>query len=114
VGPWETPRRPPELSKDADECLRAKAVARRDGLELLLIVSMKEAVVVKRVRGVSPGVIAVLPGEAGRVKRRIAQGLAGAGVLALDAAGRVWQWVRGRGPVEGGEQRSSLYRLIVL
>ena len=78
------------------------------------LVSMKEAVVVKRVRGVSPGVIAVLPGEAGRVKRRIAQGLAGAGVLALDAAGRVWQWVRGRGPVEGGEQRSSLYRLIVL
>ena len=75
---------------------------------------MKEAVVVKGVRGVSPKVIAVLPGEAGRVKRRIAQGLAGAGVLALDAAGRVWQWVRGRGPVEGGEQRSSLYRLFVL
>ena len=42
MGPWETPRRPPELSKDADECLRAKAVARRDGLELLLIVSMKK------------------------------------------------------------------------
>ena len=75
---------------------------------------MKEAVVVKGVWGVSPKVIAVLPGEAGRVKRVAGQGLAGAGVLALDAAGRVWQWVRGRGRVEGGEQRSSLYRLIVL
>jgi hypothetical protein len=32
---------------------------------------MKEAVVVKRVWGVSPEVIAVLPGEAGRVKRRV-------------------------------------------
>ena len=73
---------------------------------------MKEAVVVKRVRGVSPKVIAVLPGEAGRVKRRVAQGLARAGVLALDAAGRVWHWVRGRGRAVGGEQRSSLYRLI--
>ncbi len=60
----------------------------------------------------SPGVIAVLPGEAGRVKRRVAQGLAGARVLALDAAGRVWQWVRVRVRVGGGEQRSSLYRLI--
>jgi hypothetical protein len=38
---------------------------------------MKEAVVVKGVRGVSPGMIAVLPGEAGRVKRRFAQGLTG-------------------------------------
>ena len=55
------------------------------------IVSMKEAVVVKRVRGVSPKVIAVLPGEAGWVKRRVGQGRASAGVLALDAAGRVWQ-----------------------
>jgi len=62
---------------------------------------------------VSPGLIAVLPGEAGRVKRRVWQELSGAGVLALDAAGRVWQWVRGRGRVGGGEQRSSLYRLIV-
>ena len=45
----------------------------------------------------SPGLIAVLPGEAGRVKRRVGQELSGAGVLALDAAGRVWQWVRGAG-----------------
>jgi hypothetical protein len=52
-----------------------------------------------------------LPGEAGRVKRRFAQGLAGAGVPALDAAGRVWQPVRVRERVVGGEQRSSLYRL---
>jgi hypothetical protein len=73
---------------------------------------MKEAVVVKGVWGVSPDVIAVLPGEAGRVKRRVAQGLLGAGVLALDAAGRVWQRVRVRGRVSGGERRSSLYRLI--
>jgi len=56
---------------------------------------MKEAVVVKRVRGVSPKVIAVLPGEAGRVKRRVGQGLSRAGVLALDAAGRVWQMAQG-------------------
>jgi len=62
---------------------------------------------------VSPGLIAVFPGEAGRVKRRVGQELSGAEVLALDAAGRVWQWVRGRGRVGGGEQRSSLYRLIV-
>jgi len=75
---------------------------------------MKEAVVVKGVRGVSPKVIAVLPGEAGRVKRRVAQGFVCAGVLALDASGRVWHRVRGRGRVSGGEQRSSLYRLIVL
>ena len=75
---------------------------------------MKEAAGVKGVWGVSPEVIAVLPGEAGRVKRRVGQELSGAGVLALDAAGRVWQWVRGRGRVGGGEQRSSLYRLIVL
>ena len=75
------------------------------------IVSMKEAGVVKGVWGVSPEVIAVLSGEAGWVKRRFAQGLAGAGVLALDAACRVWQWVRVRGRVGGGEQRSSLYRL---
>jgi hypothetical protein len=61
---------------------------------------------------VSPGVIAVLPGEAGRVKRRVGQGPAGAEVVALDAAGRVWQRVRVRGRVGGGEQRSSLYRLI--
>jgi hypothetical protein len=73
---------------------------------------MKEAVGVKGVWGVSPEVIAVLPGEAGRVKRRVAQGLSDAGVLALDAARRVWQLVRGRGRVGGGEQRSSLYRLI--
>ncbi len=73
---------------------------------------MKEAGVVKGVWGVSPEVIAVLPGEVGRVKRRVGQGLAGARVVALDAAGRVWQWVRVRGLVEGGEQRSSLYRLI--
>jgi len=72
---------------------------------------MKEAVVVKGVWGVSPKVIAVLPGEAGRVERRVAQGLAGAGVLALDAAGRVWHWFRVRGRVGDGEQRSSLYRL---
>ncbi len=72
---------------------------------------MKEAVVVKGVRGVSPEVIAVLPGEAGRVKRRFAQGLASAGVLALDATRRVWHPVRVRGRVGGGEQRSSLYRL---
>jgi hypothetical protein len=56
---------------------------------------MKEAVVVKGVWGVGSGLIVVLPGEAGRVKRRVGQGLAGAGVVALDAAGRVWQWVRG-------------------
>jgi hypothetical protein len=73
---------------------------------------MKEAVVVKGGWGVSPGVIAVLPGEAGRVKRRVGQGLAGARVVALDAAGRVWHWVTGRGRVGSGEQRSSLYRLI--
>ncbi len=79
---------------------------------LLGNVSMKEAGVVKGVWGVSPEVIAVLPGEVGRVKRRVGQGLAGARVVALDAAGRVWQWVRVRGLVEGGEQRSSLYRLI--
>jgi hypothetical protein len=36
-------------------------------------------------------VIALLPGEAGRVKRLVGQGLAGAGVLALDATRRVWQ-----------------------
>jgi hypothetical protein len=72
---------------------------------------MKEAVVVKGVRGVSPGMIAVLPGEAGRVKRRVGQGLVGAGVLALDAAGRVSHRFRGRGRAGGGEQRSSLYRL---
>jgi len=72
---------------------------------------MKEAVVVKGVWGVSPKVIAVLPGEAGRVKRLLGQGFAVAGVLALDAAGRVWQAVRVRGRVVGGEQRSSLYRL---
>jgi len=52
---------------------------------------MKEAVGVKRVRGVSPEVIAVLPGE---------------------ATGRVGHLVRVRGRVVGGEQRSSLYRLI--
>ena len=35
----------------------------------LVLVSMKETVVVKGVWGVSPEVIAGLPGEAGRVKR---------------------------------------------
>jgi hypothetical protein len=35
---------------------------------------MKETVVVKGVWGVSPKVIAVLPGEARRVKRHFAQG----------------------------------------
>jgi hypothetical protein len=44
---------------------------------------MKEAVVVNGVWGVSPEVIAVLPGEAGRVKRRVAQGLVGAGCWRL-------------------------------
>jgi hypothetical protein len=73
---------------------------------------MKEAGVVKGVWGVSPGVRAGLPGAAGWVKRRFARGFAGAGVLALDAAGRVWHSVRVRGRVGGGEQRSSLYRLI--
>jgi hypothetical protein len=63
---------------------------------------------------VSPKVIAVLPGEAGRVKRRVAQEVASAGVLALDAAGRVWHSVRAHGRVGGGEQRSSLYRLIAV
>jgi hypothetical protein len=48
---------------------------------------MKEAGVVKGVWGVSPGMIVVLPGEAGRVKRCGGQGFAGAGVVALDAAG---------------------------
>ena len=73
---------------------------------------MKEAVVVKGGLGRSPKVIAVLPGEAARVKRLLGQGLAVAGVLALDAAGRVWHRVRVRGRVAGGERRSSLYRLI--
>jgi len=43
---------------------------------------MKEAVVVNGVWGVSPKVITVLPGEAGRVKRLLGQGFAVAGVLA--------------------------------
>jgi hypothetical protein len=73
---------------------------------------MKEAAVVNGVRGVSPEVIAVWPGEAGRVKRGVTQGLVGAWVAALDAACRVWQRVRVRGRVGDGEQRSSLYRLI--
>jgi hypothetical protein len=42
--------------------------------ELLPIVSMKEAVVVKGVWGVSPDLVAVLPGETGRVKGRGGQG----------------------------------------
>src|SRR6266550_707453 len=64
--------------------------------------------------GRQPRLIAGLPGAARRVKRRVEHGLPGAGVLALDAAGRVWQWVRVRGRVGRGEQRSSLYRLIVV
>ena len=75
---------------------------------------MKEAVGVKGVWGVSPKVIAVLPGEARRVKRRVGQGLVAASLAALDAADRVWHSVRGHGRVVGGEQRSSLYRLIAL
>jgi hypothetical protein len=51
-------------------------------------------------------------GRGGSGQAPCRQGLAGAGVLALDAAGRVWQWVRVRGLVGGGEQRLSLYRLI--
>ncbi len=61
--------------------------------------------------GVSLEVMAVLPGETGRVKRLLGQGFAVAGVPALDAVGRVWQSLRERGRVVGGEQRSSLYRL---
>ena len=75
---------------------------------------MKEAVVVKRVRGVSPKVIAVLPGEAGRVKRRIAQGSRAPECWRLTRRAESGSWWGGRGRVEGGEQRSSLYRLIVL
>jgi hypothetical protein len=44
---------------------------------------MKEAAGVKGVWGVSPEVIAVLPGEAGRVKRCVAQGLAPPGCWRL-------------------------------
>ena len=63
--------------------------------------SLKEAGVVKGVWDVSPKVIAVLPGEAGRVKRRVAQEVASAECLALDAARRVWHPVRVRGRVGG-------------
>jgi hypothetical protein len=60
---------------------------------------MKEALIVNVGLDVSPGVIAVLSGEAGRVQRRVEQGLAGAVVLTLDAARRVWQSVRVRARV---------------
>ena len=49
-----------------------KQACGRSPARRLLVVSMKEAAGVKGVWGVSPKVIAVLPGEAGRVKRGIA------------------------------------------
>jgi hypothetical protein len=67
---------------------------------------------VKGVWGVSLNLVAVC-----RAWRVGSSAFAGSGgrapaLVALDAAGRVWQQVRVRGRVVGGEQRSSLYRLI--
>jgi hypothetical protein len=58
---------------------------------------------------VSPEVIAVFLGEGGRVERLFARGRVGAGVLALEVAGRVWHG--GQGARAGWGWRAMLISL---
>ena len=73
---WTNSRR--REGRAGDDCFAmSKEQSRRACLGPVLVVSMKEAVVVKGVWGVSPEVIAGLPGEAGRVKRLLRVGARG-------------------------------------